>query len=92
MKIKSLLAIVLVLFAPFGTEAKEKKVQQTYENAPYRFVFHAKKPDRGILYGPGFPYGIELKIDVSESHNLWDNVIEIVDSLAVFHGIVNPKR
>lgn len=85
-----LAAILIALSLPLF--AAEKKVQ-TYEyvHGPYTAVV-TYRGDFGhaVIYGPQFPYGIRLNLPKKEQVNIHDNVIQIVDSLAVVEEINNP--
>lgn len=81
-----LIALSLPLFAA------EKKVQ-TYEytHGPFTAVVTYKGDfGKAVLYGPQFPYGIRLNLPKNQQFNIHDNVIQIVDSLAVVEEINNP--
>jgi len=86
---KSLVLILLLI--SFTIEAKNKEPDYEYVHGPFKAVIYTSNPSKGIIYGPQFPYGISIKVDPDQAHNLPDNVIEIIDSLFFFYEQTNPK-
>jgi len=86
MKLTTLILIALC----FSTQAGKKQPNYEYSHGDFTAVIYANNPAKGVIYGPQFPYGITIKVDPDQAHNLPDNVIEIIDALFVFDDIVNP--
>lgn len=88
MKLKIIAISILAVLCLTGF-SKHKKYRlfsqdSVYSHGNISSIVFGDSPNKGVIYGPQFPYGIKIEIPEDQQFNIYDNVIELVDALAIY--------